>query len=105
MLIILSCLSAWFIPFLLFSPYVFGFTKLKFGYDTRLGICDCKTEEGNNSLMDLSSLEIMYITFILGVTLLCVLLVVTSYIYLGLFIKKEADEISAITQVISLIMC
>ena len=103
--IIVSCLSTWFIPFLLFSPYVFGFTKLEFGYDIRIGICDWKTEEGNNSLMDMTTLEIIYLTVILGVALISVLLIVTSYIYLGLFIKKEADEISAITQVTSLIKC
>ena len=102
--IIVSYLSIWFIPFLLFSPYIFGF-GFEFGYDTRIGICDWKTGEGINSLKDRTTLEIIYLAIILGVALISVLLIVTSYVYLGLFIKKEISEISGITQVINVSMC
>ena len=93
----MNCLLTWLIPFILFSPAIFGFTRfMVFGFDDRLGDCHWKPDNIAIEIQDISVLEKVHLTIIVGIVLLSIFLIIASYVYLGLFIKRETDRIASI---------
>ena len=93
---LMNCFLIWCIPFILFSPATFGFNRfVVFGFDYRIGVCDWKTDN-NMSIQHMSILEQVHLTIILVIALISVLLIIVSYVYLGIFIKKETNKIASL---------
>ena len=93
----MSCFLTWLIPFILFSPVIFGFTSFwVFGFDYRIWVCGFKTDNvAFKATQHMSVLEKVQLTILYVTALISGVFLIVSYVYLGLFIKKETNKIAS----------